>query len=126
MNLPSEGVLTLGNREYEYSSFIMTTDPSGQTRFSFTISSDISGLASTMGQPAAVGTSIDFKGIPYYQSQMNEFLRNFAKAFNDIQHKGVDLYNNPMGSFFVAEDKLGNELDFSEAGAASLRSNSHS
>ena len=126
MNLPSEGVLTLGNREYEYSSFIMTTDPSGQTRFSFTISSDISGLASTMGQPAAVGTSIDFKGIPYYQSQMNEFLRNFAKAFNDIQHKGVDLYNNPMGSFFVAEDKLGNELDFSEAGAASLRSNSNS
>lgn len=126
MNLPNEGVLTLGNREYEYSSFIMTTDPSGQTKFSFTISSDISGLSSTTGQPACIGTSIDFKGIPYYQSQMNEFIRNFAKAFNDIQHKGVDLYDNPMGSFFVAEDKLGHELDFSEAGAATLRSNSNS
>ena len=57
---------------------------------------------------------------------MNEFIRNFAKAFNDIQHKGVDLNNNPMGSFFVAEDKLGHELDFSEAGAATLRSNSNS
>lgn len=126
LNLPNEGVITIGNREYEYSSFMMTTDPSGETRFSFTISSDITGLASMTGQPAAVGTSIDFKGIPYYQSQMNEFIRNFAKAFNDIQHKGVDLNNNPMGSFFVAEDKLGHELDFSEAGAATLRSNSNS
>lgn len=126
MNMPNEGVLTIGNREYEYSSFIMKTEASGETTFSFTISSDITGLSSMAGQPAEIGTSIDFKGIAYYQSQMNEFLRNFTKAFNDIQHKGVDLYGNPMGSFFVAENKLGLELDFSEAGSNVLRSNSNS
>lgn len=126
MNMPNEGVITIGNREYEYSSFMMTTEPSGETKFSFTISSDIAGLSSTTGQLASIGTSIDFKGIPYYQSQMNEFLRNFSKAFNDIQHTGVDLYNNSMGSFFVAEDKQGHELDFSEAGEKVLRSNSNS
>lgn len=126
MNLPPEGVLTIGNREYEYSSFIMKTEASGETTFSFTISSDITGLSSMAGQSASVGTSIDFKGIAYYQSQMNEFLRNFTKAFNDIQHTGVDAYKNPMGSFFVAENKQGLELDFSEAGGSVVRSNSNS
>lgn len=126
MNMPGEGVLTIGNREYEYSSFMMKTEASGETTFTFTISSDITGLSSMAGQYASIGTSIDFKGIAYYQAQMNEFLRNFTKAFNDIEHKGVDLYNNPMGSFFVAEDKQGHELDFSEAGSDVLRSGSNS
>lgn len=123
MNLPSQGVLMLGSREYTYSSFTMQKTPSGETTFSFTISSDITGMASMIGREASVGTSIDFKGIPYYQSQMNEFLRAFTKAFNDIQHKGVDLYKNPMQSFFVAESIQGTELGFADAEDAVLRSN---
>lgn len=123
MNLPSQGVLMLGSREYTYSSFTMQKTPSGETTFSFTISSDITGMASMIGREASVGTSIDFKGIPYYQSQMNEFLRAFTKAFNDIQHKGVDLYKNPMQSFFVAESVQGTELGFADAEDAVLRSN---
>lgn len=123
MDLPSEGVLTLGNREYNYSSFQMDKTPSGETIFTFTISSEITGLGSLIGRDASVGTSIDFKGIPYYQSQMNEFLRNFTKAFNDIQHKGVDLYKNPMQSFFVADSINGTELGFAEAEDKVLRSN---
>lgn len=73
-----------------------------------------------------MGTSIDFKGIPYYQSQMNEFLRAFTKAFNDIQHKGVDLYKNPMQSFFVAESVQGTELGFADADSDVVRSNGDS
>ena len=123
MNLPSEGVLTLGNREYQYSSFTMQKLPSGETTYSFTISSEVSGLSSMAGRDATVGTSIDFKGIAYYQSQMNEFLRAFAKAFNDIQHEGVDMNKNPMQSFFVAENVQGTELGFSEDGENVIRSN---
>ena len=122
MNLPSEGVLTLGNREYSYSSFMMQETPSGETTFTFTISSETTGLSSTVGREASVGTSIDFKGIPYYQSQMNEFLRAFAKKFNDIQHTGVDLYKNPMQSFFVAESVQGTELGFADADNDVVRS----
>ena len=122
MNLPSEGVLTLGNREYTYSSFTMQKLPSGETTFSFTITSETSGLSSMTGREASVGTSIDFKGIPYYQSQMNEFLRAFTKAFNDIQHTGVDLYKNPMQSFFVADNVQGTELGFAEADGSVIRS----
>lgn len=126
MNLPSQGVLTLGNREYTYSSFTMQKTPSGETTFSFTITSETTGLSSTVGREASVGTSIDFKGIPYYQSQMNEFLRAFTKAFNDIQHKGVDLYKNPMQSFFVAESVQGTELGFTDADSDVVRSNGDS
>ena len=123
MNLPSEGVLTLGNREYTYSSFMMQKLDSGETVFSFTVTSETSGLSAMAGREATVGTSIDFKGIPYYQSQMNEFLRAFTKSFNDIQHTGVDLYKNPMQSFFVADSVYGTELGFAEADEAVLRSN---
>lgn len=122
MALPSEGVLTIGSREYTYSSFAMEKTPGGETIFTFTISSEITGLGSMIGREASVGTAIDFKGIPYYQSQMNEFLRNFTKAFNDIQHKGVDLYKNPMQSFFVADSINGTELGFVEADEKVLRS----
>ena len=122
MNLPSEGVLTLGNREYTYSSFMMQKTAGGETTFTFTITSEITGLSSTIGREATVGTSIDFKGIPYYQSQMNEFLRAFTKAFNDIQHKGVDLYKNPMQSFFVADSINGTELGFADADNDVIRS----
>ena len=126
MNLPSEGVLTLGNREFTYSSFTMQKLPSGETTFSFTVTSSTVGLSSTIGRDASVGVSIDFKGIPYYQSQMNEFLRAFTKAFNDIQHKGVDLYKNPMQSFFVADSIQGTELGFTEADEKVIRSNGDS
>ena len=126
LDLPNEGVLTLGNREYTYSSFTMQKTPSGETTFSFTITSETTGLSSTVGREATVGTAIDFKGIPYYQSQMNEFLRAFTKAFNDIQHTGVDLYKNPMQSFFVADSVQGTELGFADADNAVMRSNGDS
>lgn len=126
LDLPNEGVLTLGNREYTYSSFTMQKTPGGETTFSFTITSETTGLSSTVGREATVGTSIDFKGIPYYQSQMNEFLRAFTKAFNDIQHTGVDLYKNPMQSFFVADSVQGTELGFADADNAVMRSNGDS
>ena len=126
LDLPNEGVLTLGNREYTYSSFTMQKTPGGETTFSFTITSETTGLSSTVGREATVGTAIDFKGIPYYQSQMNEFLRAFTKAFNDIQHTGVDLYKNPMQSFFVADSVQGTELGFADADNAVMRSNGDS
>ncbi len=126
MNLPPQGVITIGSREYTYSSFSMYQTASGETKFSFTITSDTSGLSSMIGRQASVGESIDYKGICYYQSQMNEFLRAFTKAFNDIQHKGVDLNKNEMGSFFVAESVQGTELGFSDAGNTRILSTSDS
>lgn len=45
------------------------------------------------------GSSMDAMGIPYYQNQINEFLRNFTQAFNDIEKQGVTLDGDKMGAF---------------------------
>ena len=68
-----------------------------------------------------VGETVNFKGIPYYQNQMNMFLRSFARAYNDIEESGVDLNGEAGQAFFVAADKvLGQEDTFtaSQASAA--------
>ncbi len=53
-----------------------------------------------------VGQSVNYMGIPYYQSQMNEWVRGFAYAFNNIMEQGYDLNGNSMKdiSFFQVED----------------------
>lgn len=37
---------------------------------------------------------IDYKGVPYYMNQIDEFLDKFTSALNDIHEKGEDLYGN--------------------------------
>lgn len=85
-------------------------------------------LANRAGQNAKIGSAVDYQGIPYYMSQMNEWVRNFAKAFNDVEAKGVDLYNEKLAdgydpdtgvydsfrAFFVAKDPTDpdNEYNF--------------
>lgn len=118
LTMPSEGIIVLGDKEYTYGSygqapgFTMKTDELGNTTFTFTITGSTSGLASVVGRPAHIGESIDFKGIPYYQAQMNEFLRAFSREFNTIQESGVDLYGNNMTSFFVTDNAAGTQLTF--------------
>lgn len=126
LNMPPEGVIQLGSHEFTYSSFSMQKTINGQIEYTFNISGDTTGLSATTTREASIGSTIDFKGIAYYQDQMNEFLRAFTKAFNDIEKQGIDLYGNQMNAFFVAEDLQGYELGFEESEDAVLRSNSDS
>jgi flagellar hook-associated protein 1 FlgK len=63
-------------------------------------------------------------GVPYYQQQINEFLRNFMEMFNDIEKSGVDLDNNQMGAFFVAQNITGTEYEFNDTTTSTTCSNS--
>lgn len=123
MTMPERGPITIGNRDYTYSGFSMRTTNSGETEYTFYIDSDLNGLASMEGKGAQIGVKVDYKGIPYYQTQLNEFLRAFTKAFNDIQRTGVDMNGNPMGAFFISRDQDGKELDFYDEGDGHFRSN---
>lgn len=55
---------------------------------------------------ATVGSTIATKGIPYYQNQMNQFLRAFTKKFNDVLEQGQDLDGLPGEALFVANDPV--------------------
>lgn len=63
------------------------------------------------GNYLTTGSSMDAMGIPYYQNQINEFLRNFTQAFNDIEKQGVTLDGDKMGAFFVGTSPTGNTFD---------------
>ena len=91
--LPVEGVIQIGARSYEYTNW--TYD--GDSTYTFTLDDtddetgkavDFSRLQSRSYDTVNVGKSMDYQGIPYYQAQMNEWIRNFAREVNNITTTG--------------------------------------
>ena len=114
--LPDSGQLTLVNTKYKYSGFEFDGTKNPPT-YTFTIKPDAGQAAPTIfdGKEASVGTKIDYQGIPYYQEQMNEWVRIFAKAMNDIEKTAVDEEGNPAEVLFTAKDKVnGTEIKFDD------------
>ncbi len=107
MNMPNEGTILVNSTYYNYTDFSFETDADGNiTSYTFILDKPLTSDEQTAlnGRSLTVGKTVNFKGIPYYMNQMNEFLRSFAKEFNNIEKTGVDAYGNQMGSFFVAYD----------------------
>lgn len=115
MNMPPAGQLTINNTNYNYDSMSFTTDENGNIKsytFNLSYAMDATQLSKATGQQVYVGEAVNYKGIPYYQNQMNSFVRNFAKAMNDIQLAGRDL-NGDMGQvLFTAKDGQYGERKF--------------
>lgn len=102
MTMPSEGIITMNNKEYKYTGF--SYDEATQTyKFQLDQSITVEEKSRIIGKKVAIGENIDAMGIPYYQAQANAFLREFAKQFNEIQKKGVTLDGVAGEAFFVAE-----------------------
>lgn len=81
VSMPEEGILTINGREYAYEGFTFEQDADGNiTSYTFNMKRALTAeeQARVDGRTASVGTSIDAMGIPYYMSQMNQFLRSFA------------------------------------------------
>ena len=64
------------------------------------------------GLTVTVGETIQTKGIPYYQSQMNQFSRIFSKKFNDVLNQGEDLNGDPGEAFFVAKSPKDDAVEY--------------
>lgn len=117
MTMAEKGVITIKNKEYTYSGFSAELDEKGNiVAYTFTLDQtlDSAQIADLQGKQARIGTAVDAMGIPYYMSQMSEFIRAFSERFNGYQQKGVDLNNDPMGAFFVASKYDGTEYDFKD------------
>ena len=115
MNMPPAGQITLNNSNYNYDSIAFTTDEKGNiTSYTFNLSHaiDAAELLKATGQKVTVGETVNYKGIPYYQNQLNAFVRNFSKAMNDVQLAGRDM-NGDMGQvLFAAKDEEYGERHF--------------
>jgi len=88
------GIINIGNKEYKYDSWSFTYDDATDTySYTFVLSEVGNGNTSHItndreGKKASIGANVDYQGIPYYMNQMNEWVRNFASAYNDILSKG--------------------------------------
>ena len=57
------------------------------------------------GTEGYTGYNTSFKGVPYYQSQLNQFIATFSDAVNDILKSGVTSDGSAEGiSLFVTKD----------------------
>lgn len=113
LNIPAYGgKITIGNISYEYESFnVNETD--GVYTYEFVLKGEYSDgqldslrYACDQNKPVNIGESIGYKGIPYYMSQLNEFVRTFSMEFNKIHNAGYDLDGNSGIDWFNSSDKL--------------------
>ena len=108
LNIPESGKITVGTVVYEYESFEATIDKfTGEYSYEFFLKEPVRAYAEE--EKALVGLTVDYKGVPYYMAQMNEFLRTYAKRFNEIHKSGVDLNGDAGQDFFVGVNKIMDE-----------------
>ena len=105
LNIPKQGVITIGNEEYTYKDFAVVYDSATNTS-SYTFTLDKPLTHNVTNEQISIGDSIDYKGIPYYMSQLNQLVRTFAKEFNTLHKSGVDLNGNPGEDFFNASSRV--------------------
>lgn len=106
LNIPSsDGEITVAGHTYTYDRFYVAVN---QTTGAFTYTFELKGDLTTAQQSAianaaagqytaTVGEAVDFRGIPYYVAQINEFVRTYAEQFNMIQNGGYDGYSQADG-----------------------------
>ena len=111
--LPDKGgVIQIGNQEYYYDTFKAVYGADGKIeKYVFEISDDLNKNSrqpadDRIGKEAQIGVSIDYQGVPYYQQQLNEWVRTYAQAFNKILtgQDAVDGYGNAADILFVANE----------------------
>ncbi len=106
----TNGCITIGSTDYIYDSWVMETDADGNSYYTFQLSTDetknpeaiTSEKASTT---AKVGEQVKYQGIAYYLEQMNEWVRDYAAAFNSIygQDGAANYYEGQdcEGNYFL-------------------------
>lgn len=105
------GIINLGNQEFYYDSWTYQIgyDDNGEEIHTYTfVLSDQQKNPSRVtndrvGKVANIGASITYQGVPYYMSQMNEWVRTFSQKFNDILTAGYDSSGNAGVKLFTGD-----------------------
>ena len=101
------GKINIANQIYCYTDWSYSFDATtGKCSYTFTIDEAKSGedlSSSKVGKEAAIGNQLNYQGVPYYQQQMNEWVRIFSNAFNTILKKGYDTQGNSGNILFTGD-----------------------
>ena len=135
LNLPATmGSITVGNKTFSYESWEAKINADGSIEeITFNLGTQYDNFgnkkkisADVVDSRLTTGAGIDTMGVPYYMAQLNQFVRNFARLFNDIESTAEDLNGDPAGTFFQAETKSGTVFSFAEANDTTITSTSDS
>ncbi|MBR4207292.1 MAG: flagellar hook-associated protein FlgK [Lachnospiraceae bacterium] len=66
----------------------------------------------SLNASVSIGRNVNYQGIPYYMSQMNEWVRMYAQATNNIYHTGVTDDGLTGIDYFNCEDNSGDAREF--------------
>lgn len=112
------GKINLGNQEFYYDSWEYSYDADTDT-YSYTFTLSHAGNADDknktritndrVGKNATIGSDVEYQGVPYYMSQMNEWIRTFAQKFNDILTGGYTSDGLSGTKLFTADHAMGEE-----------------
>ncbi|MCR5719530.1 MAG: flagellar hook-associated protein FlgK [Lachnospiraceae bacterium] len=113
----SGGIIKLGTKNYYYESwtFNRTVDESGNEEYTYTFT--LAGrelnperiTTDRINMQADISHSIDYQGIPYYMSQMNEWVRTFAQKVNDLLTSGYNSAGTKGAMLFTGDMATSNE-----------------
>ena len=114
--LNNSGVIEVGNTVYKYSSW--SFDPSSN-EYTFRLDkadNDETITNAKVGKESSVNKRVEYKGIPYYQAQLNEWVRLFAKTANKIltADGAVDEYGDPGVILFTADFANATQAKFTD------------
>lgn len=119
MNMPESGKIILNSKEFTYDSF----EYLGNGEYRFHLAVPLTDLDQQMierknadgtSKKAEVGNTVDYCGVPYYMSKLNEFVRCYAKAVNDVHTQGKDLNGDDAGYLYTSAIPTGGEYTFSD------------
>ncbi len=88
------GVINIGNQLYYYTKWVYN----GNGEYTFTIDNNKSDMPLTQEKTwseVSIGGEMNYQGVPYYISQMNEWVREFTKKVNDIFKEGLTAEDPP-------------------------------
>lgn len=113
--LNAAGTIVIGNKEFKYNSweFEVTKDADDNPVYTYTFNMEDDEITGNEGTDVRIGVNLNYQGIPYYQAQLNEWVRSFAQAMNIIELGAQTNDGNPAEVMFTYDslDSKNNKCD---------------
>lgn len=100
----TNGRIKVGGEYFYYTDYDFEINENGECYYTFHMSEDKAKnpyypTNDAFGQNAGIGDKVNYQGIPYYMKQMNEWVRDYAAAFNKIYNveNASDYYGEKTG-----------------------------
>ena len=95
--IPGQGAIHIGDKDYKYDDW----EYDGKDTYVFTIDDETLKSMPDSHRDVSIGKFNDYQGIPYYLEQMNEWVRQFSTAVNNIMVGGYPSDSDEKGQFLL-------------------------